>query len=105
MDVLDATMMQPMNDQQRMYYATQMNMTRKDPTVGVLLAFFLGGVGAHRFYMGEVGLGILYAVFFWTAIPAMVAVIECFFMPGRVRRYNEMQALRIAAHIRIMVPA
>lgn len=34
-----------------------------------LLALFLGGFGAHKFYSGKTGMGILYIVFCWTAIP------------------------------------
>ncbi|WP_456267660.1 NINE protein [Kushneria sp. AK178] len=41
-----------------------------------LFAFFLGGFGAHRFYVGNVGLGILYLLFCWTFIPAIVAFFE-----------------------------
>jgi len=41
-----------------------------------LLALFLGGFGIHRFYLGQPGLGILYLLFFWTFIPAMVAFVE-----------------------------
>ncbi|RJX80311.1 NINE protein [Escherichia coli] len=42
-----------------------------------LLAFFLGGLGAHKFYLGKVGQGFLY-LFCWTFIPAIVAFIEFF---------------------------
>lgn len=41
-----------------------------------LLAFFLGGFGAHKFYAGKVGLGILYLLFCWTFIPGIIAFIE-----------------------------
>ena len=41
-----------------------------------LFAFFLGAFGAHKFYLGQTGLGILYLLFFWTVIPAIVAFIE-----------------------------
>lgn len=41
-----------------------------------LLAFFVGGFGVHKFYLGQVGLGILYLLFFWTLIPALIAFIE-----------------------------
>lgn len=44
--------------------------------VYALLAFFLGGLGAHKFYAGKIGLGILYLVFFWTFIPGIIAFIE-----------------------------
>lgn len=42
----------------------------------ILLAFFLGGIGAHNFYAGKIGLGILYLLFFWTFIPAFAAFIQ-----------------------------
>ncbi|WHI46904.1 NINE protein [Microbulbifer sp. JMSA004] len=48
----------------------------KSKVAAALLAFFLGGFGVHKFYLGQVGLGILYLVFFWTFIPAIVAFIE-----------------------------
>lgn len=48
----------------------------KSKTSAALFAFFLGGFGAHKFYLGKTGLGILYLVFFWTFIPAFVAFIE-----------------------------
>lgn len=41
-----------------------------------LLAFFLGGIGIHKFYAGKIAAGILYLLFFWTTIPAFIAFIE-----------------------------
>jgi len=48
----------------------------KDKTTAALIAFFLGGFGAHRFYLGQTGLGFLYLVFCWTLIPAVIALID-----------------------------
>ena len=42
----------------------------------LLLTFFLGGIGAHKFYLGKWWQGALYLAFFWTWIPALVALIE-----------------------------
>ena len=42
----------------------------------VLLAFFLGGLGAHKFYSGKTLIGVLYLVFCWTYIPALIALVE-----------------------------
>jgi TM2 domain-containing membrane protein YozV len=41
-----------------------------------ILAIFLGGIGVHKFYLGKIGLGVLYLVFCWTGIPAIVGFIE-----------------------------
>ena len=41
-----------------------------------LFAFFLGGLGIHKFYLGRTGEGVIYLIFFWTFIPAIVAFIE-----------------------------
>jgi TM2 domain-containing membrane protein YozV len=41
-----------------------------------LLAMFLGGIGVHKFYLNRVGTGILYLLFCWTFIPAIIAFFE-----------------------------
>ncbi|MGO9326475.1 MAG: TM2 domain-containing protein [Terracidiphilus sp.] len=82
----------------------QYNAARRDEVVGILLALFLGGFGAHHFYLRRTGLGILYICFCWTGIPSLLGFIECFFMPGRVREFNSIQAAAIAASLGIPVP-
>lgn len=42
----------------------------------LLVTFFFGGIGAHKFYLGKWWQGALYLVFFWTWIPALIALIE-----------------------------
>jgi TM2 domain-containing membrane protein YozV len=85
-------------------FQMQYESVRRDEVVGVLLALFLGCFGVHHFYVGRVGLGILYLCFCWTGIPAILGLIECFFMPGRVRMYNAMQAAGLAAALGITIP-
>ena len=48
----------------------------KNRIVAALLAFFLGGFGAHKFYLGQIGWGVAYLLFCWTFIPSIVALIE-----------------------------
>ena len=88
-----------MTPQQQTWFYAEYERARKDEVVGVLFALFLGGFGVHHFYLRRNGLGVLYLLFFWTGITAILGFIECFFMPGRVRDYNAVQAAYIASHI------
>ncbi len=88
-----------MTEPQQAWFYAEYERARRDEIAGVLLAIFLGGLGIHRFYLGETIPGILYLVFSWTGIPTIIGWVECFFMPGRVRRYNAIQAAAIASHI------
>lgn len=49
---------------------------QKSKMVAFLLAVFLGGIGFHHFYMGHSGRGLLYLLFCWTFIPALISLIE-----------------------------
>lgn len=48
----------------------------KSKLAAALFALFLGGLGIHKFYLGRVGQGILYVLFCWTFVPAVIGVIE-----------------------------
>lgn len=48
----------------------------KDRMTAALLAFFLGGIGAHKFYLERWVQGVLYLVFCWTFIPAIISIID-----------------------------
>jgi len=50
--------------------------TLKNKAVFIILALLFGNIGIHRFYLGNVGLGILYFLFCWTFIPAFIALGE-----------------------------
>jgi len=93
----------PYPNAQAVFYE-QYAMARRDEVVGILLALFLGTFGVHHFYLRRTGLGILYCCFFWTGITSLLGLIECFFMPGRVREFNAIQAAGIAASLGIAMP-
>ena len=56
--------------------ARQGSSGTKNRITAALLAFFLGGFGIHHFYLGNTVRGIIYLIFCWTFIPALIAFIE-----------------------------
>lgn len=55
-------------------------MNKKNKAVALVLAWLLGGVGGHWFYLGKIKRAVLYLVFFWTVIPAFLAIYDFFVM-------------------------
>lgn len=53
---------------------------RKIKLIAILLAFFLGSFGAHKFYLGQTKKGIVYLIFFWTYIPSFLSIWDCISM-------------------------
>ena len=51
----------------------------KNKIVAALLAFFLGGFGIHKFYLGKPFQGLLYILLCWTFIPSVISFIEGIF--------------------------
>ena len=48
----------------------------KDKTTAILLAFFLGGIGVHNFYLGENKKGLLRLLTCWFGLGAILALID-----------------------------
>ena len=88
-----------MTDQQRNAFHANYQMEQKSEVAGVLFAVFLGGFGAHHFYLRRTGLGILYIILGFTGIAGILGWIEAFFMPGRVRRFNAELSAYLAAAV------
>jgi TM2 domain-containing membrane protein YozV len=48
----------------------------KSKFAAAMLAFFLGGLGVHKFYLDQSGTGLFYLIFCWTGIPMVIAFFE-----------------------------
>lgn len=62
----------------------------KDKNVAGILALFLGWLGAHRFYLGQVGRGIVYLIFSWFPLVWIIALIDALsFLTMDQRKFDE----------------
>ncbi len=48
----------------------------KSRWTAALLAFFFGGFGIHKFYVGRSGWGLIYFLFSWTFVPMLLGCLE-----------------------------
>ena len=62
------------NGAQPLYIANNTKAVNK--IVYCILAFFLGGIGVHKFYAGKTSTGILFILFCWTFIPSFIAFVD-----------------------------
>jgi len=53
-----------------------MENTEKSRVAAGLFGILLGGLGIHKFYMGKIGVGLIYILFCWTGIPAIIGLVE-----------------------------
>ena len=51
----------------------------KNRLLTIVLAVFLGGLGIHRFYLGNYIMGAVYLIFSWTGIPTIIACVEALY--------------------------
>lgn len=63
----------------------------RNPTVSILLSIFIGGLGADRFYIGDIGLGILKLI---TGGGFCIWTIIDWFLMMRLTRERNFNALR-----------
>jgi len=59
--------------------SSEIQMWSTEHVNAVLLSLFFGWCGIHRFYLGHKKMAYWYLLFFWTAIPLAVSVLEAFY--------------------------
>ena len=64
------------NDASPKHNVPEKYVSGKSKIAAALFGIFLGSLGIHKFYLGNIGTGILYLLFCWTAIPGIVGFIE-----------------------------
>jgi TM2 domain-containing membrane protein YozV len=80
----------------------------RDKNTAAIIALLLGGIGGHKFYLGQTGMGLIYLLFCWTFIPAVIAFIECLMLVSMNQatfnaRFNPGLALAAPAQQNIVV--
>jgi TM2 domain-containing membrane protein YozV len=95
---------QDLNEYERRLFMSEFSRVSKSVSTARLLALFLGGVGAHWFYLGKSMRGLLYLIFVWTSVPLILALIEVFTMGSIINGYNSEQAGRIRRLVLAMRP-
>lgn len=87
-----------MTDQQKMMFMSQYNSDKKDRTITLVLSLLLGYLGIDRFYVGDIGLGILKLL--TGGVCGIMAIIDWFIIMGRADDVNRQKAQEIAASIK-----
>jgi TM2 domain-containing membrane protein YozV len=104
---------QNLSSNEKQIFLAQYTSRKKSVAAGVLLALFLGGIGAHKFYLGEVGAGVAYImanliswmlVFVYIGVLGLIALsvlilIDACMMGSTVSQINSRIASEIVKEI------
>ena len=93
-----------MSEDQAEQIAHVYRQRRKDPTITLMTALlgFIIVSGVHRFYLGQVGMGIAYL--FTAGFCFIGTIVDLFNYRSLTDTYNEKQALEVASLIRGAFP-
>lgn len=93
-----------MTEEQAEQFARVYRQRRKDANITLVTALlgFLVVAGVHRFYLGQIGLGILYL--FTGGLCLVGTIVDLVKYRELTYRYNEKQAIEVAALVRGAFP-
>ncbi|MCD8793335.1 TM2 domain-containing protein [Staphylococcus gallinarum] len=98
-----------MNIDERTYIEQRVANNSKSTGVAYLLWFFLGGFGAHRFYLGKTGsaVGLLVLTLltsWWTfGIPTIIwVIIDAFLIPSIIREHAQAERNLATTEVQLM---
>lgn len=89
-----------LNGEQLAILKGEMDKKAKSKTTMYLMWFFLGVLGGHRFYLGDIGMGV--AMLFTLGGLGVWALIDVFFIGKRCEAKNEALELEIIQQIKSM---
>jgi TM2 domain-containing membrane protein YozV len=95
-------MQQGLTDQQKLIFMSQYNSEKKDRTTGLILAVLIGKFGVDRFYLNDIGMGILKFVTLGGCL--IWWVVDWFTVQGRVDEYNRRKAQEILLAVNASMP-
>jgi TM2 domain-containing membrane protein YozV len=93
------SMQEGLTDQQKMMFMSQYNSDKKDRTLALILSILLGTLGIDRFYIGDMGIGILKLL--TAGVCGILWIIDWFLIMGKTDEYNRNKARDILAAIKV----
>lgn len=91
--------LQRLSEVQRVQFNFFYRQNCKSLGVAYVWLIVFGIFGLHRFYLDKRS-AWLHVLFCWTMIPALLAVIDLFLLPFKLRKYNMTLAASLAEFIR-----
>ncbi len=100
-----AQLITDMTEEQAEQFSHVYRQRRKDPTITLMtaLVFLVGFAGVHRFYLGQIGMGVAYL--FTYGFCLIGTIVDLFNYRSLTDSFNEKEALRVASLIRGAFPA
>jgi hypothetical protein len=100
MQIFDQTqesiLMEGMTPEQKLRFQQEMAIERlRNPKTASRLALWLGGTGAHHFYLGKRKRGWMYLLFIWTGTPILLAFRDSWGMRKRIQAMNSDPAVKL----------
>ncbi|MCX7848104.1 MAG: TM2 domain-containing protein [bacterium] len=94
-----ASMTEGLTEQQKMLFHIQYNAAKKDSSIAIILAVLLGWFGIDRFYVGDIGLGLL--KLFTGGLCGIMWLIDIFLISEKVAAYNRTKAQEIVQMLKM----
>jgi TM2 domain-containing membrane protein YozV len=89
--------------EQRMLFNSQMSGAIKDRNTTLILSVLLGGWGVDRFYVGDIGMGLI--KLFTLGGCGVIWLIDLFLIRGRADDYNRRKAEEVLAGVHLIGPS
>lgn len=93
-------MAKDLSPEQRMLFNSQLSSSLKDRNTVLILSVILGAWGVDRFYVGDMGMGLLKLFTFGGC--GILWLIDIFMIRGRADQYNRNKAHEILSGVRLM---